>query len=148
MKEYGYPGGGEQFVQDIAQKAEKALSLYREFVGWMIEHAVDTEMVRMLFACFYTDFVTTERNELMRPKYRCKAAKAGKVGETSSKYGYPGGGEQFVQDVAQKAEEAEALFSEFVEWMKERNVEPDTVRMMFVRFYYEYCDIGRMNENA
>lgn len=148
MNEYGYPGGGEQFERDIAQKAAEAKALYREFVEWMKEREVDTETVRMLFACFYTEFVTWERGELMRPKYRCAVAKAGKVGETSSKYGYPGGGEQFEKDIAQKAAEAEALYSDFVKWMKEREVDTETVRMMFVRFYTEFCDIGRVNENA
>lgn len=76
----------------------------------------------------------------MRPNYRCTIKKPGKVGEPSSKYGYPGGGEQFEKDIAQKAQEAEALYTDFVEWMKERNVDPDTVRSMFVRFYYEFCE--------
>ena len=71
--------------------------------------------------------------------YKCTTAKAGKVGEPSSKYGYPGGGEQFEKDIAQKAAEADALYSDFVQWMKERGVNPEMVRFMFVRFYEDFC---------
>jgi len=70
--------------------------------------------------------------------YVNRAAKKNGVGEVSSKYGYPGGGEQFEKDIAQKLEEAEALYQEFVKWMKERNADPETVRLMFVRFYEEF----------
>lgn len=51
-------------------------------------------------------------------------------------------------DIAQKAQDAEALYEDFVKWMKEKNVDPDMVRMMFVRFYYDYCDIGRTEEKC
>ena len=80
--------------------------------------------------------------------YRCTTAKSGKVGEPSSKYGYPGGGEQFEKDIAQKAWDAKVLYEEFVEWMMERKVEPEVVRLMFVRFYNEYCNIGRTEEKC
>lgn len=36
---------------------------------------------------------------------KCTVAKPGKVGETSSKYGYPGGGEAFVRDCQRRAED-------------------------------------------
>lgn len=73
---------------------------------------------------------------------RCTFAKRGKVGEVSSKYCYPGGGEQFEQDIAKKFEEAEALYQDFVKWMREREADPKIVRMMFVRFYEDYIKTG------
>lgn len=73
----------------------------------------------------------------MRPKYRCTIKKPGKVGEPSSKYGYPGGGEQFEKDIQAKAEAADVLYAAFVEWMREHNADPETVRAMFVRFYFD-----------
>ena len=76
----------------------------------------------------------------MSSKYHCTVSKPGRVGEVSSKYGYPGGGEQFEADIAQKAMEAEALYEKFVAWMVECQVTPDTVRSMFVRFYYDFCE--------
>lgn len=82
----------------------------------------------------------------MRPEYTCKPAKVGKVGEPSSKYGYPGGGEQFERDIAQKAWEAKILYEELVEWMMERKVEPEVFRLMYMRFYDEYIDVGRNNK--
>lgn len=74
----------------------------------------------------------------MAQSYRCKVAKSGKVGETSSKYGYPGGGEQFERDLEQKSIEAQTLYKEFVEWMTERQVDPYMVKLMFIRFYEEF----------
>lgn len=74
--------------------------------------------------------------------YRCTCAKSGKVGEPSSKYGYPGGGEQFERDIAQRKEEAEALYLDFVEWMKSRNASPEDVRRLFTRFYEEFFGNG------
>ena len=81
----------------------------------------------------------------MAQAYICRVAKSGKVGETSSKYGYPGGGDLFVEDLARHAAESQALYEEFVEWMKSRQIDPDTVRSMFVRFYYEFCDVRSEN---
>ena len=75
----------------------------------------------------------------MKPRYRCKTAKAGKVGETSSKYGYPGGGEQFEADMAQHLLKSQALYEDFKKWMFAHEVDPETVRSLFVRFYYEFC---------
>lgn len=73
----------------------------------------------------------------MNAKYKAKVARRG-VGEVSSKYGLPGGGEQFERDIARHIAESEALYDEFVEWMKDHQVNPSTVRSMFVRFYYEF----------
>ncbi len=62
------------------------------------------------------------------------------VGEVSSKYGYDRTGEQFESDIRRHIEEGEALYSEFVEWMKSRNVTPDTFRNLFSRYYEEFIN--------
>jgi hypothetical protein len=74
--------------------------------------------------------------------YVSRTARRNGVGEPSSKYGYPGGGEQFERDIRQHHYEAEQLYDEFVEWFKERKAEPETVRLMFIRFYDEFIDTG------
>ena len=68
----------------------------------------------------------------------CKRARKGKVGETSSKYGYPNGAELFEKDIKEKQERAERLWMEFVEFMKSRDVTPSELRGMFVRYYEEF----------
>ena len=68
----------------------------------------------------------------------CRIANLGKVGETSSKYGYPGGGEQFEADMKAHEERYNYLWSEFVRFMKEHDATPDEFRGMFMRYYEEY----------
>lgn len=58
------------------------------------------------------------------------------VGEPSSLYGYQP--EKFEEDIRRKAEEAEALYKEFVEWMKQKNVDPRMFRSMFRSYYEEF----------
>lgn len=74
--------------------------------------------------------------------YVNRTARKNGVGEPSSKYGYPGGGEQFERDIVQKFEEAETLYQKFVNWMKEQEADPETVRYMFIRFYEDYIKTG------
>ena len=74
--------------------------------------------------------------------YVSRTARKGCVGEPSSKYGYPGGDEQFERDIARKFEEAEALYQKFVNWMQEQEADPEIVRLMFVRFYEDYIKTG------
>lgn len=62
------------------------------------------------------------------------------IGEPSSKYGYDRDGSQFEADIQRHLEESERLYKEFVDWMKERNVDPETVRRMFIKFYYEFIE--------
>lgn len=69
---------------------------------------------------------------------KCGYARKNGVGEVSSKYGYPGGGEQFERDILEKKQRSEALYAEFVAWMKERGISPKEVRHMFIRFYDEF----------
>ena len=68
----------------------------------------------------------------------CRKAKNGKVGETSSKYGYSKGGEQFIEDVQKHEERCNYLWSEFTDFMKSHNVTPSELRSMFTRYYEEY----------
>ena len=68
----------------------------------------------------------------------CRIAKKGKVGETSSKYGYANGGELFEKDIQAKIERAEYLWQEFVKFMKSHKVTPSELRSMFVKYYEEF----------
>ena len=68
----------------------------------------------------------------------CTMAKKNKVGETSSKYGYPGGGDQFVADLKAHEERHQQLWEEFVRFMKSHNVTPSELRAMFTRYYEEF----------
>lgn len=71
-------------------------------------------------------------------KYQAKIAKNGKAGEVSSKYGLRP--ELFEQDIAERAEKDSRLYAEFIEWMRQREMDPETVRRMFVSFYYDFID--------
>lgn len=62
------------------------------------------------------------------------------VGEPSSKYGYDRDGSQFEADIKAAAERAETLYSEFVEWMKQKDVSPVYFRQMFSRYYKEFIE--------
>lgn len=68
----------------------------------------------------------------------CKKAKTNKVGETSSKYGYPGGGNQFIADLQVHEERHQQLWYEFVQFMKSHNATPEEFRTMFTRYYEEF----------
>lgn len=69
---------------------------------------------------------------------KCEIAKTGKVGETSSKYGFPGGGEQFIKDCQAHEARYIYLWNEFVSFMKSHNVTPSELRSMFTRYYEEF----------
>ena len=60
------------------------------------------------------------------------------VGEPSSKYGYPGGGERFIKDMQAHEERYNFLWKEFVEFMKSHDVTPSELRGMFTRYYEEF----------
>lgn len=70
----------------------------------------------------------------------CTQAKNGGVGETSSKYGYPGGGEAFIADLEAAKERSEKLWSDFVDFMKSHDVDPRVLRELFTRYYEEYLE--------
>lgn len=68
----------------------------------------------------------------------CTTAKKGAVGETSSKYGYPGGGEAFIADLEAAKERSDRIWADFVEFMKSHNVDPRVFRGLFTRYYEEF----------
>lgn len=68
----------------------------------------------------------------------CKTATPGKVGETSSKYGMPNGGELFEADMKAHEERYNFLWNEFINFMKSHNVTPSELRTMFTRYYEEF----------
>lgn len=68
----------------------------------------------------------------------CTVAKKNKVGETSSKYGFPGGGEQFIADLKAHEQRQNFLWDEFVSFMKSHDVTPSELRSMFTRYYEEF----------
>lgn len=68
----------------------------------------------------------------------CTVQKNNKVGETSSKYGFPGGGDRFIADCKAHEERYELLWGEFVSFMKSHNVTPSELRLMFTRYYEEF----------
>ena len=70
----------------------------------------------------------------------CKVAERNKVGETSSKYGYPGGGDRFISDCKAHEERYEFLWSKFIEFMKSHNVTPSELRSMFTKYYEEFLN--------
>jgi hypothetical protein len=70
----------------------------------------------------------------------CKTRKKNGVGETSSIYGYNNGGELFEQDILKRSEEGEALYQEFVSWMKSKNVDPRKFRTLFSLYFSEFIE--------
>lgn len=68
----------------------------------------------------------------------CKIVTKNKVGETSSKYGYPGGGNRFIEDLKSHEERHHQLWEEFIDFMKSHNVTPSELRTMFTRYYEEF----------
>lgn len=59
-------------------------------------------------------------------------------GEVSSKYGIPGGGDQFEKDIQAHIDKAEALWKDFVQFMLDHDVDPRDVRGLFTRYYEEF----------
>lgn len=70
----------------------------------------------------------------------CRIANKNGVGEVSSKYGYDRDGIQFEADIKAAAERADRLYSEFVAWMKQKEVTPRYFRQMFSRYYEEFVE--------
>lgn len=68
----------------------------------------------------------------------CKTAKKNRIGETSSKYGYPGGGDQFTADLKAHEERHQQLWEAFVLFMESHNATPEEFRTMFTRYYEEF----------
>lgn len=67
-----------------------------------------------------------------------RVAKTNKVGETSSKYGFPNGGDLFIKDIQSHEDRYNFLWIEFIDFMKSHNVTPSELRRMFTRYYEEF----------
>ena len=61
-----------------------------------------------------------------------------RVGEVSSKYGY--NPEQFNKDLEVRKARSDALWADFLEWMKLHRITPDEARLLLVRLYEEYLE--------
>ena len=68
----------------------------------------------------------------------CRTAKKNGVGETSSKYGMPGGAEQFEKDIQAHLDKAELLWTDFIQFMEDHNVDPRDLRWLFTKYYEEF----------
>lgn len=60
------------------------------------------------------------------------------IGDPSSEFGMPDGGEKFDRKVQDRAERADCLWNDFVSFMIDHEVRPDELRTMFTRYYSEY----------
>lgn len=61
-----------------------------------------------------------------------------RVGDPSSEFGMPDGGEKFDRKLQERAERAEHLWKAFVGFMQEHDVRPDELREMFTRYRDEF----------
>lgn len=61
-----------------------------------------------------------------------------RVGEVSSKYGY--NPEQFDKDMEDRKASSDALWADFLEWMKLHGITPDEARGLFRRLFDEYLE--------
>lgn len=61
-----------------------------------------------------------------------------KIGDPSSEYGMPNGGERFAEALQKKQERSAHLWGEFVEFMHQHDVTPSELREMFTRYYEEF----------
>lgn len=59
-----------------------------------------------------------------------------RIGEVSSKYGYNPG--QFDQDLEARKARSDALWADFLGWMKLHGITPDEARGLFRRLFEEY----------
>lgn len=60
------------------------------------------------------------------------------VGEPSSKYGYDPKRIQFDRDMERHKRESEALWNKFRDWMIKRKVDPEQLRVLFLRLFEEF----------
>lgn len=62
-----------------------------------------------------------------------------RVGEVSSKYGY--NPEQFDKDLEARKTRSDALWADFLGWMKGHGITPDEARGLFRRMFEEYLSV-------
>jgi hypothetical protein len=72
-------------------------------------------------------------------KYVCKYVKNG-IGDPSSKYAFDKDGKQFEADIKKHLDDAEILYTDFVEWMKSKGVTPEKFRGLFRRYYTDFIE--------
>ena len=70
------------------------------------------------------------------PDITMRRIKNHRVGEVSSKYGYNPG--QFDQDLEARKAHSDALWADFLGWMKLHEITPDEARGLFRRLFEEY----------
>ena len=70
------------------------------------------------------------------PEVTMRRIKNHRVGEVSSKYGY--NPKQFDIDIAARKERSDALWEDFLAWMKIHGITPDEARGLFKRLFEEY----------
>ena len=59
-----------------------------------------------------------------------------KVGNASSKYDF--NPEQFEKDVEEHRKKSEKLWNDFVKWMQENEVDPKSIRWMWMRYLEDF----------
>ena len=64
--------------------------------------------------------------------------KGHRVGEVSSKYGYCP--EKFDKDLEARKARSDALWADFLGWVKEHGLTPDKARELLLRLYEEYLE--------
>lgn len=62
-----------------------------------------------------------------------------RVGEVSSKYGY--NQKQFDKDLEARKARSDALWADFLEWMKGHGITTDEARELFRRMFEEYLSV-------
>ena len=70
------------------------------------------------------------------PEVTMRRIKNHRVGEVSSKYGY--NPKQFDIDIAARKERSDALWEDFLAWMKGNGITPEEGRGLFRRLFEEY----------
>lgn len=63
-----------------------------------------------------------------------------RVGDPSSEFGMPDGGEKFMEKLKTQYERYSALWADFVQFMRDHNVTPEELRVMFTRYYEEFIE--------
>jgi len=58
------------------------------------------------------------------------------IGDTSSKYGNCP--EKFDNDIERHKEETEKLYTDFIEWIREKKIDPLKFRSLFMRYYEDF----------
>lgn len=77
----------------------------------------------------------TNAHQFFNTMYTCKPRR---VGNPDSKYAYDYDGSKFQADIEASKAKAEKLYADFRQWMIDRNVTPDEIRPLFLKFIEEF----------